>query len=230
MSAIAIITARGGSKRIPRKNIREFMGKPMIAYAIEAVRRAEVFDDVMVSTDDAEIAEVARTLGADVPFMRSAATSSDTATSSAAALEVLDEFARRGKVFTHLAVVYPCVPFLTGKILADAWHVFQESGADSLLPVVRYSFPVQRAMRRNEEGFLAYREPENAFIRTQDLEPAYHDVGMFCLAQVEAFRKAGVLVSHRTAMFEMPATCVQDIDTPEDWRVAELKYKMLNDA
>ena len=230
MSAIAVITARGGSKRIPHKNFRNFMGKPMLAYAIRAVRDAGVFDEIMVSTDDAEIAAVARAQGANVPFMRSPSAADDAATSSDAALDVLREFSKRGKTFDRLAVVYPCVPFLTGAVLADAWRSFVASDADALLPVVRYPFPVQRAMRRNGRGFLEYREPENALRRTQDLEPAYHDAGMFCLTRVEAFLRTKTLVSPRTAFFEMRPECVQDIDTPDDWHAAELKYRILNGA
>ncbi len=230
MQSLAIIMARGGSKRIPRKNIREFMGKPMIAYAIKAVSDAGVFSEVMVSTDDEEIAAVALANGAEVPFMRSAETAGDMATTSAAALEVLREYKDRGVEFVNLAVVYPCVPLLTGKVLADAWRTFEESNADALLPVVRYHFPVQRAMVATKGCFLAYREPENASRRTQDLEPAYHDAGMFCFARIDAFQRCGVLVSERTIMYEMPSNIVQDIDTLDDWHAAEIKYRTLRDA
>ena len=185
---------------------------------------------MMVSTDDAEIASAARRYGADVPFMRSAATSGDAATTSDAVCEVLHEFARRGKKFSRVAVVYPCVPFLTSKLLADAWQAFMVSDADSLLPVARYSFPVQRAMVRNNRGFLEYREPENAMRRTQDFEPAYHDAGMFCLSRTESLLQTRSLVSPRTILFEMPSERVQDIDTPDDWAAAEFKYRILNGA
>lgn len=218
---IAIITARGGSKRIPRKNIKPFMGKPMLAYAIEAAIQSEIFEEVMVSTDDPEIADIAQKCGAKVPFMRSEKTANDYATTHDVLTEVLSEYEKRGKTFDSLCCIYPCVPFLTGDILKSAYDKFQSAGAERLTPVVRYSFPIQRAFKINEQGNLQYREPENAPKRSQDLEPMYHDVGMFY------FYKADKLNSTQMLPYEINEENVQDIDTETDWKLAELKYKVM---
>lgn len=221
MSIIAVITARGGSKRIPRKNIKEFMGKPMLAYAVEAAINSDVFDEVMVSTDDAEIAEVAKKYGANVPFMRSEKTSNDYATTADVLNEVVSEYKNRGKVFDELCCIYPCVPFLTADVLKKAYEKFITSNADRLTPVVKYSFPIQRAFKVNEKGLLEYRELENATKRSQDLEAMYHDVGMFY------FYKIDKIDSDEIAMLEMDETMIQDIDNESDWQMAEMKYRIM---
>ena len=224
MKNIAIITARGGSKRIPRKNIKEFMGKPMLAYAIDAAKQAGIFEEIMVSTDDLEIAEIAQKYGAKVPFMRSEKTANDYATTYDVLKEVISEYKKLGHEFDNICCIYPCVPFLTGEILHTAFDEFIKSGADRLTPVVKYSFPIQRAFKVNKEGFLEYREPENASKRSQDLEPMYHDVGMFY------FYKYNKLDSQKIAMYEMDESSIQDIDTEDDWKMAELKYKVLHNV
>lgn len=224
MSNVAIITARGGSKRIPRKNIKEFMGKPMIAYAIEAAINSGIFDTVMVSTDDNEIAEIAKKYGATVPFMRSEKTANDFATTADVLNEVIDEYKKLGKEYDEVCCIYPCVPFLTPEILTQAYNTFKKSSVDKLTPVVKYSFPIQRAFKINENGLLEYREPENASKRSQDLESMYHDVGMFY------FYKAGKLASPYSAMYEMDEKNIQDIDTPDDWAIAEMKYKVMHNV
>lgn len=224
MSIIAVITARGGSKRIPRKNIKEFMGKPMLAYAVEAAINSDVFDEVMVSTDDAEIAEVAKKYGANVPFMRSEKTSNDYATTADVLNEVVSEYKNRGKVFDELCCIYPCVPFLTADVLKKAYEKFITSNADRLTPVVKYSFPIQRAFKVNEKGLLEYRELENATKRSQDLEAMYHDVGMFY------FYKIDKIDSDEIAMLEMDETMIQDIDNESDWQMAEMKYRVMHNV
>ena len=145
ISNLAVITARGGSKRIPRKNIKEFFGRPMLSYAVTAAKEAGIFDEITVSTDDEEIAQVALNLGAKVPFMRSAKTSDDFATTADVLSEVLGEYEKLGVKPATLCCIYPCVPFLTGEILKEAYRRFVSSGADSLVPVVKFSFPIQRA-------------------------------------------------------------------------------------
>ena len=227
---LAIITARGGSKRIPRKNVKAFMGRPMIAYAIAAARGSELSDEVMVSTDDAEIAEVAQANGAVVPFLRSAATANDFATTNDVLKEVLAEYARRGRAFGSFCCIYPCAPFLTGGLLREAGETFAASGARGLVPVVRYSYPIQRALVRGAAGFVSFREPENAAKRSQDLEPTYHDAGMFYFATAAAFAEDGGIPRKGLVMFELPEERVQDIDTEADWKMAEMKYKMLEAA
>ena len=221
MSIVAVITARGGSKRIPRKNIKEFMGKPMLTYAVEAAVNSKVFDEVMVSTDDVEIAEIAKQFGAKVPFMRSEKTANDFATTADVLDEVISEYKKSGKTFDELCCIYPCVPFLTADVIKNAYEKFKTSGADRLTPVVKYSFPIQRAFKLNEQGLLEYREPENAPKRSQDLEPMYHDVGMFY------FYKTEKMNSDKIAMLEMDEAMVQDIDNESDWRMAETKYRIM---
>lgn len=224
MTRLAVITARGGSKRIPRKNIKPFLGKPMLSYAVDAALQSGLFDEVMVSTDDEEIAAIAKASGAKVPFMRSAATANDHATTRDVLSEVLSEYGKIGHRFEEFACIYPCVPFLTGKILSEAHKVFSDTDADALMPVVRYSFPIQRAVRIGATGLLSFREPEHAVTRSQDLEPMYHDVGMFYFYRTQGFLSEGTM---KTVPFIMKEERVQDIDTPEDWRLAEIKYRML---
>lgn len=224
MSILAIITARGGSKRIPRKNIKNFMGKPMLVYAIDAAKVSGIFDEIMVSTDDNEIAEIAKQNGAAVPFMRSDKTANDYATTKDVLTEVLEEYKKLGKNFDEICCIYPCVPFLTGEILKDAYNKFKTSDADRLTPVVKYSFPIQRAFKVNKSGLLEYREPKNAPKRSQDLEPMYHDVGMFY------FYKTNKMSSDKIAMFEMNESAIQDIDTESDWEMAEIKYRIINNV
>lgn len=224
MSIVAVITARGGSKRIPRKNIKEFMGKPMLAYAVEAAVNSKVFDEIMVSTDDVEIAKIAKQFGAKVPFMRSEKTANDFATTADVLEEVVSEYKKRGKTFDELCCIYPCVPFLTADVINNAYEKFKTSGVDRLIPVVKYSFPIQRAFKLNEQGLLEYREPENAPKRSQDLEPMYHDVGMFY------FYKTEKMNSDKIAMLEMDEAMVQDIDNDSDWRMAEMKYRIMHNV
>lgn len=224
MKNLAIITARGGSKRIPQKNIKHFMGKPMLAYAVEAALNAGIFDEVMVSTDDLQIANIAKQYNAKVPFMRSQETSNDFATTYDVLVEVMDSYKSIGQEFDNICCIYPCVPFLTPDILKDAFGKFLQSKADRLTPVVKYSFPIQRAFVINENGFLAFREPENQSTRSQDLQPTYHDVGMFY------FYKSDRLNSNKISSYEMDERVVQDIDTMDDWKMAEMKYKVMHDV
>ena len=224
MKNLAIITARGGSKRIPQKNIKHFMGKPMLAYAVEAALNAGIFDEVMVSTDDLQIANIAKQCNAKVPFMRSQETSNDFATTHDVLVEVMDSYKSIGQEFDNICCIYPCVPFLTPDILKDAFGKFLQSKADRLTPVVKYSFPIQRAFVINEDGFLAFREPENQSTRSQDLQPTYHDVGMFY------FYKSDRLNSNKISSYEMDERVVQDIDTMDDWKMAEMKYKVMHDV
>ena len=228
MSMLAIVTARGGSKRIPRKNVRPFAGRPMLSYAVAAARESGLFDEVMVSTDDDEIASVAAACGAAVPFRRCAATAGDFATTEEVLREVFACYEQGGRSFDAFCCLYPCVPLLTGTLLREAGEAFLTSGAESLVPVVRFSYPVQRALVRGSDGFLAFREPTYQAARSQDLEPTYHDAGMFYFCRSAAFRaNGGSLKTHTTAMFELPDSRVQDIDNESDWRLAELKFQLL---
>lgn len=223
--AVAVITARGGSKRIPRKNIKEFCGKPIILYSIEAALCSGVFDEVMVSTDDAKIAEIARKAGAKVPFLRSAENAGDMAATHEVLLEVLAEYEKRGRKFTHVCCIYPTAPFLTAQTLQESMHRLEETKADGLVPVVAYSFPPQRCFVI-EDGKVAYKWPENRLKRSQDLERYYHDCGQFYLLRVEPFRREQSMVLANTVPYVMDEMEVQDIDNQEDWELAEAKYKM----
>lgn len=230
MRVVAIITARGGSKRIPRKNIRDFMGRPMIDYAIRAALGSRIFEEVMVSTDSEEIAAISEASGAEVPFMRSESASNDLATTADAICEVLENYRKLGKSFDGFCCIYPCVPLLSADILSDAFDRFASLSCDSLVPVVKYSHPIQRAFELGKDGFIKYREPEFRNSRTQDLPPAYHDAGMFYFSKVMPFLETKSLVSEKTIPYEMEEERVQDIDTPDDWAMAELKYKMIYNA
>lgn len=225
MSSIAIITARGGSKRIPRKNIREFCGKPILAYSIQGARKCGLFDRVMVSTDDEEIAETARRYGAEVPFRRSEEAAGDFATTTSVLLEVLGEYEKRGECFDTLCCVYPTAPFVTAERLRQAVSLLEESGADSVLPVVRLSFPPQRCVVM-QEGRLQFKWPEYAQTRSQDLEPFYHDAGQFYCLRVKSFLEQRALVMDNTVPLILPEMEIQDIDTEEDWELAQVKYRM----
>lgn len=224
MGAIAIITARGGSKRIPRKNIKEFLGKPILAYSIEAARECGLFERVMVSTEDAEIAEIAKSYGAEVPFYRSEKTSGDFATTNDVLLEVLEEYEKRGEEFELACCLYPTAPFVTAEKLNRAAEMLLASDADTLIPVVAFSYPPQRAMIM-KEGRLVFEYPQYLDSRSQDLEPHYHDAGQFYIFRTEAFRANRKLMVGNILPFVVSETEVQDIDNESDWKIAEIKYR-----
>lgn len=226
MKNIAIITARGGSKRIPRKNIKEFCGRPILAYSIEAALNAGVFDTVMVSTDDEEIAEVARQYGAEVPFFRSENTSNDYATTNDVLLEVLAEYEKRGADYELACCIYPTAPFVTAGKLKDAVTQLLQSDADTLIPVVAFSYPPQRAMIV-KEGRLVFEYPQYLDSRSQDLEPHYHDVGQFYVFRTAAFRKNKKLMVGNILPLVVSELEVQDIDNQTDWEIAEIKYRLM---
>lgn len=228
MSAIAIITARGGSKRIPGKNKKDFLGKPIICYSIEAAISAGIFDEVMVSTDDEEIAAIAKEAGAKVPFMRSEATANDYATTDDVLMEVLEEYEKRGQTFEYMACIYPTAPFVTAKKLQSAMEVLKEKDASGVMPVVSFSFPPQRGMAIRE-GRLEYCYPENAMKRSQDLETMYHDCGQFYCYHVERYRACRGDLPDGYLPIVVPETEVQDIDHMSDWALAEMKYKMMKE-
>ena len=226
MKRLAIITARGGSKRIPRKNIKEFCGKPILAYSIEAALDSGMFDTVMVSTDDEEIAGIAKQYGAEVPFYRSEATSNDYATTNDVILEVLDEYEKRGETFELACCIYPTAPFITGEKLKDAVMKLEDSDADTLIPVVAFSYPPQRALVIEEEH-LVFKYPEYLDSRSQDLQPHYHDVGQFYMFRTERFRVNKKLMVGKILPLVVSELEVQDIDNETDWKIAEMKYGLM---
>ena len=227
MRTVAIITARGGSKRIPRKNIKEFCGKPIIEYSIDAALKAGIFDEVMVSTDDAEIALIAEKAGAKVPFFRSAENSNDFATTAEVVDEVLQDYMARGERFDLACCIYPTAPFVTAEAIKTAMETLEREMADVCIPVVKFSFPPQRCVVVNE-GRLVPKWPECMKMRSQDLEPYYHDCGQFYCLNVEAFLEQKVIWMKDIVPFIQDESTVQDIDTIEDWKIAELKYKIMN--
>lgn len=225
MKNLCIIPARGGSKRIPRKNVKSFLGKPMLAYPIEAALNTGLFDEVMVSTDDEEIAEVARQNGANVPFMRSAKTANDYATLADVLHEVVDEYERRSMHFDNMCCILATSPMLQSQDIVNGFNTLLASSFSTIVPVVQFSYPILRSFKMDEQGRIEYNWPEYAKSRSQDLPAAYHDAGTFYWHKVNLWKtgqvsRGGVVVSEET---------VQDIDTEQDWKMAELKYKILHD-
>lgn len=223
---VAIITARGGSKRIPRKNIKEFLGSPIIKYSIDAALKAGCFDEVMVSTDDDEIAELAISLGAKVPFLRSKENANDFATTAHVISEVLESYARNGKKFEYACCIYPTAPFVTAQKLNKAYTLLLDRKAETVVPIVSFGFPILRSFKI-ENGLIKMNWPEYMHTRSQDLPPAYHDCGQFYFMETSSFLKNKRLFSEFSVGLEMPESEVQDIDNEEDWKVAEIKYTFL---
>lgn len=226
-SALAIIPARGGSKRIPRKNIRLFRGRPMLAWSIEAALASGAFDTVMVSTDDTEIAKTASAWGAEVPFMRSSAAADDHATTSEVLIEVLERYAGIGKHFDLACCLYPTAPFVQSSDLVAGRTRLLASKFDTIIPVAAFSYPIWRSLRREESGRIILNFPENLNARSQDLPPAYHDAGQWYWFRAQAFLRDRVLMGLNTGSVLLSATRVQDIDTEEDWALAELKHERI---
>lgn len=229
MKAIAIIPARGGSKRIPRKNIKNFLGYPIIAYSIKAALSSGVFDEVMVSTDDAEIACVARQYGATVPFLRSEDNANDYATTADVIEEVLDRYATIGETFDIVGCIYATAPFITPERLKEAVNKLEGSKCDSVFSCVEFSYPILRSLIIDDEGYIKMKWPEYMNSRSQDLERHYHDAGQFYLSKVKAFKKTKGFWGERTAPIVLSEMEVQDLDTLTDWKLAEMKYKIIRD-
>lgn len=223
MKNLAIIPARGGSKRIPRKNIKLFMGKPILAYSIEAALASNLFDEVIVSTDDENIADIARQYGAKVPFMRTPQTSNDYATLSEVVQEVIENYMQLGYSFDNFCCVLSTAPFIKSEDLVNAYEVLLNSTFDTIRPVVKFSYPIQRAFQLNESGRVDWFFPEYKDCRSQDLVAAYHDAGLFYWGKVAA----GLDSPNRGAIIIEESKC-QDIDTVDDWFIAEQKYRILN--
>lgn len=223
---LAVITARGGSKRIPKKNIREFCGRPIIGYSIQAAKDADIFDVVMVSTDSEEIADIAKKEGAEVPFLRSEATSGDFATTSDVILEVLLEYEKKGMSFDEVCCIYPTAPFVTGQKLKEAVAILEDKKYDSVMPVTPFSFPPLRGMVMDGDK-ISYKWEKYEDYRSQDLETIYHDCGQFYVLDVEVFKQTKKLVTKNTGAIEISEMEMQDIDNEIDWKLAELKYELL---
>lgn len=226
MKPIAIITARGGSKRIPKKNIKDFLGKPIIAYSIEAALNSGIFDEVMVSTDSVEIAEIAKKYGASVPFMRSEATSNDYADTSDVLLEVLSRYKDLGKEYKEFCCIYPTAPFITAEKLAESYKLLEDENVFNVVPMVAFSFPPQRGLVVRD-GHTQPIDPVGVEKRSQDLEEVLHDSGQFYWCKTEEFCKNGNLLYNNTKPYIVSELEVQDIDNQSDWDLAEIKYKKM---
>ncbi len=220
---LCIIPARGGSKRIPRKNIKEFLGKPIIAYSIEAAIHSNLFEEIMVSTDDAEIAEIAKHYGATVPFMRSAQSSTDYAPLAAVVDEAVVWLDQTQNHCSHICLILPTAPFILQRNVSDAYNLIIEKRFDSVRPVVKFSYPIQRAFRLTGHS-VEMMMPEHLKTRTQDLEPAYHDAGQFYWMTREKTLRG----TNRGALI-INDILAQDIDSEEDWLIAEMKYRFLHE-
>ncbi len=228
MSKIAIITARGGSKRIPRKNIKPFLGKPIIAYSIETAIQSGLFNEVMVSTDDDEIAAISTFYGASIPFLRSRENADDYASTVDVLLEVLENYQKIGKSFDYGCCIYPTAPFVTIELLAKAYQKLINENLDTVFPILPFCFPIQRALKINESGKIEMFQPEHLATRSQDLELAYHDSGQFYWFNINKLLIEKKLWTNNTEGIVLSAMDAQDIDTLEDWSVAEFKWRLNN--
>jgi len=229
MANLAIIPARGGSKRIPRKNIKPFLGKPIIAYSIEAALKSNLFDEIMVSTDDEEIAKTAINYGAEVPFLRSNENANDFAVLADVIEEVVLNYNKQSKSFDTICCILPTAPFVTSNIIKEAYNKLSDNNFDSVFPVLEFSFPIQRSLKIEDEKVnMVWSENLNA--RSQDLEPRYHDSGQFYWLKASSFNKDRKLFTNNSGAIVISELQAQDIDTETDWKLAEIKYKlMLND-
>jgi pseudaminic acid cytidylyltransferase len=224
---VAIIPARGGSKRIPRKNIKAFCGKPMIAYAIEAAQNSELFERIIVSTDDEEIASVAHAYGAEIPFMRPQNLSDDYTGTTAVVAHVLEMLAEQNIHPEHTCCIYATVPFLTASSLIQGYNTLIQNHSEFAFSVTTFPYPIFRALRKEGDG-VAMLWPEFSATRSQDLTEAYHDAGQFYWGETLSWLEKKMIFAPYSSPIILPRHQVQDIDTPEDWIRAELMYKALH--
>jgi N-acylneuraminate cytidylyltransferase len=224
---IAIIPARGGSKRIPRKNIKKFHAKPMIAYSIEAALNSGCFDKVIVSTDDTEIAEIAIKYGAEVPFMRPANIADDYATTLDVIKHAIEYTELQKWGVKNVCCIYATAPFLTPEFIQKGLKELTSANVDYAFSATSFPFPIQRALKLNDEECVEMFQPEHINTRSQDLEEAYHDAGQFYWGTVKAFVEKKAIFGSSSKAILLPRKRVQDIDTPEDWELAEALYRAI---
>lgn len=224
MKNLCIIPARGGSKRIPRKNVKQFLGKPILAYSIEAALATGLFDEVMVSTDDEEIAKIAKQYGAIVPFMRSEETANDYATTDDVLREVVTKYDELGVKFDNFCCIYATAPMVQSKDIISAYHKLIQSDFTIVYPVVVFSYPIWRCLDLAKDGTISYHWSEFEFSRSQDLPKVYHDTGTFYWHKIEKWMSG----DSTSGGIEVDETSIQDIDTETDWVLAEMKYKLLH--
>ena len=226
MNNIAIIPARGGSKRIPRKNIKDFKGKPIISYSIIEALKTQLFDEIMVSTDDLEISEISQLYGANVPFLRSKKNSNDYASTAEVLIEVLNSYLKIGIKFENVCCIYPTAPFVTSNRLIEGFKMLN-NGADLVLPVQAFDYPIFRSFSLNENGYLDYNWKEFINSRSQDLPLSYHDAGQWYWVKANQLLETGKLNFKSSKGLPLASYEAQDIDTIHDWKLAELKYEYL---
>ena len=227
MKKICIIPARGGSKRIPGKNIKLFLGKPIISYTIEAAISSNLFDEVMVSTDDEEIASVAKKYGASVPFYRSSENATDNSTTVDALLEVLGQYSSQNKHFDFGCCIYPTAPFSTQELLLQGYNKLIDESHEVVFPAQAYVHPIQRSFSLGHKNQIKMFSPNDELTRTQDLTTYYHDVGQFYWFKSESLMAKKSLFKGKTAIIKVSQFEAHDIDEITDWKIAELKYKFL---
>lgn len=225
---LAVIPARGGSKRIPRKNIKDFHGKPLISYSIQAAIEANCFDEIIVSTDDAEIRVIAEKYGASVPFIRPADISDDYATTLDVIQHAIQFYTDQGIKVTEVCCIYATAPFIQAKYIKEGLELLISSQNDYTFSITSFPFPIQRALTISESGQTAMLNPEHINTRSQDLVETYHDAGQFYWGSADAFLQKKPIFLSKSLGVTLPRNRVQDIDTLEDWLVAESMYKALN--
>lgn len=226
MRNIAIIPARIGSKRINKKNIKDFLGNPIIAYSIKTALKTKLFDEVMVSTDSLEVKEISEKYGANVPFLRSKKNSNDYASLYDVVEEVIIEYERCGKKFDNFCMILATAPFIDCDMLTNSFFYLKEKKYDTVFPIVRFSYPILRALEI-EDGKIKMIWPENMKKRSQDLKESFHDAGLFYWGNIKKIIKKRAFFTNNSFGYEIPESIAQDIDTIEDWNLAELKYKLL---
>jgi len=222
---LAIIPARGGSKRIPHKNIRQFAGKPIIAYSIQAALECELFDKVIVSTDDEQIANIARQYGAETPFLRPTNLADDYTGTNAVVKHAISWFIERGEKVQYACCIYATAPFLQTRYLQEGFEKLNSSKKAFVFSVTTFPFPIQRAIKIQTDGSVEAFFPENTEKRSQDLDEAYHDAGQFYWGRAKSFLQNIEMFSESSLPVILPRHLVQDIDTLEDWTRAELMYQ-----
>ena len=227
MNALAVIPARGGSKRIPGKNIRDFLGRPIISYSINAAQKSGLFDEIMVSTNNQKIAGIAETLGAKIPFLRTEGTADDYSPLAEVLIEVINKYHETGKDWNIIACLLPTAPFIRSSDLTNAYDLMVSTNTDAVLSVARFPYPIQRALR-NDNGKISMFQTEHIFTRSQDLEPMYHDAGQFYFIKTKILLEERSLFCKDAAGYELDEIRVQDIDTESDWLMAEHKYKLVS--
>jgi len=225
MNNLCIIPARGGSKRIPRKNIKDFLGKPIIAYAIEAALKSDLFEDIMVSTDDEEIAEMSQKWGASIPFMRSQKTSNDFATTYDVLEEVLLKYQESQKIFDNLLCLYPCTPLVKSSKIIESYNKLLSYDCSTILTIMPFNFPIQRALKKSGIA-VSYFYPEFENSRSQDLEKSYHDAGQFYWMKIDSLLAEKKILMKKTGYLALSEMEAQDVDTMMDWELLKLKYQL----